>query len=154
SLYNEEIHVPLVIIDPRLTPSRRSVPTPVSLRDIPATVVELAAFPDASPFPGRSLARFWYSDSADDPSIADPVFFSGVEETIGHHRGSQAVLSDDMVYIRNPNGSDELYNIKDDPAERHDIATSQAAQPDLERLRASLREVISENPTASSTRSR
>jgi hypothetical protein len=39
--------------------SRRAVTEKVSLRDLPATIVDLAGLADGSPLPGRSLARFW-----------------------------------------------------------------------------------------------
>ncbi len=54
----EEIGVPLVILSPA-APAGRVVDSPVSLRDLPATVVDLLGMSAASPFPGRSLAAFW-----------------------------------------------------------------------------------------------
>ncbi len=61
SLYEPEIHVPLVIVAPSGVPAGRVVPGPVSLRDIPATVVDLLGWRGESPFPGSSLARTWES---------------------------------------------------------------------------------------------
>ena len=54
----EEIGVPLVILSPA-APAGRVVDSPVSLRDLPATVVDLLGLSAASPFPGRSLAAYW-----------------------------------------------------------------------------------------------
>ena len=54
----DEIGVPLVILSP-LAPAGKEVNTPVSLRDLPATVVELLGLESGSPFPGRSLAAHW-----------------------------------------------------------------------------------------------
>ncbi len=54
----EEIGVPLVILSPA-APAGRVVESPVSLRDLPATVVDLLGLSAASPFPGRSLAAYW-----------------------------------------------------------------------------------------------
>ncbi len=59
SLYETQLHVPLVIIPPAGGPSPRVVTETVSLRELAATIVELPDFKDASPFPGSSLARFW-----------------------------------------------------------------------------------------------
>ena len=59
SLYRQVVGVPLVIVDPKGVPAGRVVVEPVSLRDIPATVVDLLGLARAAPFPGRSLARFW-----------------------------------------------------------------------------------------------
>ena len=54
----DEIGVPLVILSPT-APAGRVVDSPVSLRDLPATVVDLLGLSAASPFPGRSLAAYW-----------------------------------------------------------------------------------------------
>jgi arylsulfatase A-like enzyme len=52
-LYNEQIHIPLIIIAPGRSPS--TVREPVSLVDIAPTVLELAQQPSAPTFEGRSL---------------------------------------------------------------------------------------------------
>ena len=54
----DAIGVPLVILSPR-APAGRVVMNPVSLRDLPATVVDLLGLSDGSPFPGRSLTAYW-----------------------------------------------------------------------------------------------
>ena len=54
----DEIGVPLVILSPA-APAGRVVDSPVSLRDLPATVVDLLGMSAGSPFPGRSLAAYW-----------------------------------------------------------------------------------------------
>ena len=62
SLYSTEIHVPLLIVPPGNT-SQRVVRETVSLRDVPATVVDLVGLGAGSPFPGRSLASCWRDSS-------------------------------------------------------------------------------------------
>ncbi len=42
-------------------PAGQVVYSPVSLRDLPATVVDLLGLSAGSPFPGRSLAAYWES---------------------------------------------------------------------------------------------
>ncbi len=59
SLYQTELHVPLVIIPPGKSASKQTVAETVSLRDLAATIVDLAGVKARSPFPGESLARFW-----------------------------------------------------------------------------------------------
>ncbi|HKI19435.1 MAG TPA: sulfatase-like hydrolase/transferase, partial [Isosphaeraceae bacterium] len=56
SLYQPQLHVPLVIVPPAGSPSRPSVPETASLRDLPATVVDVLGLGAGAPFPGRSLA--------------------------------------------------------------------------------------------------
>ena len=58
STYLEEVGVPLVILSPG-APAGRLITSPVSLRDLPATVLDLLGLSAGSPFPGRSLASCW-----------------------------------------------------------------------------------------------
>ena len=63
SLYNSQLHVPLVIIPPAGGPSPRVVTESVSLRNLAATIVDVLGFQEGSPFPGVTLARFWNGSS-------------------------------------------------------------------------------------------
>ena len=59
SLYRPEIHVPLLIVLPGGGNSRQVVGETVSLRDLPATITDLAGMKNDARFPGSSLARLW-----------------------------------------------------------------------------------------------
>ena len=59
SLYSTEIRVPLLILPPSGSQSGGVVRETVSLRDLPATIVDLVGLGTGSPFPGRSLASLW-----------------------------------------------------------------------------------------------
>src|SRR5262245_41948123 len=65
SVYRPEIRVPLLIVMPSGPRSPGVVRETVSLRDLPATIVDPVDLADGAPFPGRSLARFWF-----DPATA------------------------------------------------------------------------------------
>ncbi len=71
SLYQTELHVPLVIIPPPGLARKLVVPETASLRDLAATIVHLAGQGTDSPFPGASLARFW--DPSFTPATAATV---------------------------------------------------------------------------------
>ena len=58
SLYRTEIRVPLLIVLPGQDQSV-NVSETISLRDLPATIVDLAGQGTRAPFPGRSLTRLW-----------------------------------------------------------------------------------------------
>jgi arylsulfatase A-like enzyme len=73
SLYSQELHVPLMILLPGNRAAGRIVAEPVSLRDIPATIVELLGASGDSPFPGNSLARFWERGRGEDHQSATAV---------------------------------------------------------------------------------
>ena len=55
SLYRNEIRVPLLFVLPEQSRFQGVVSDTVSLRDLPATIVDLVGLADAAPFPGRSL---------------------------------------------------------------------------------------------------
>ena len=67
SLYQTELHVPLLVIPPGGATTKQVVNETVSLRDLAATVVDVIGQEAASPFPGKSLARFWDRTSAAAP---------------------------------------------------------------------------------------
>jgi arylsulfatase A-like enzyme len=74
SLHRQVVHVPLVVIDPRGMRGQagRVVSDPVSVRDVPATILDLIGNAETTQFPGRSLGRYWSDDpepSADAGSV-------------------------------------------------------------------------------------
>ena len=73
SLYRQLVEVPLVIVDPQRVPAGRVVAEPVSLRDLPATVVDLLGLAGGAPFPGRSLARFWAGNAPARAAGVEPL---------------------------------------------------------------------------------
>jgi arylsulfatase A-like enzyme len=153
SLYRTELHVPLVIVPPstRGDLAGRRVAETVSLRDLAATVVDLAGQGTRSPFPGRSLARFWDGaavapDGTGDASRAlsevvpeDPLN-PDPERLVTEPRWPLAALSDgDWTYIRREEPArEELFHLPDDALESRDLAADPAARTRLENLRASL----------------
>jgi arylsulfatase A-like enzyme len=62
SLYFRSLHVPLVMLFPGVIPASRRVGEVVSLRDVAATIVDLAGVPGR--LPGESLRATWDSSSA------------------------------------------------------------------------------------------
>ena len=103
TLYSQEIRVPLLVIAPGRVPKGKVVSAPASLRDLPATVVDLAGLGPESSFPGRSLARRWAPARAGDSLTADPVFaeFDNRSLPEDHSRRLwRSVSLGDMVYLR------------------------------------------------------
>ena len=156
SLYDQEVRVPLVIVPPRGGEAGRVVERVVSLRDIPATVVDLAGLGADSPFPGRSLARCWAPGSgpagpADRPvlvEVEEPAQASPNQGRSPIFRGSmKAVIADGRAYIRNGDGVEELYDVAGDPGESHDLAGTPEALPQLERARDQLRRLLQKGPS-------
>ncbi len=144
SLYEPEVHVPLLIVAPSLVPEGRVVHDPVSLRDIPATVVDLLGDPQSPLFPGRSLARTW-RPSGSPPAGADlplaelrPL----VEPTFARldSPGSATALFDkNFAYIHHEIGPDELYDLDVDPTQSHDLHDHPDSAPVLARFRRTIK---------------
>ncbi len=145
SLYSTEIRVPLLILPPGNNLPARDVRRTVSLRDIPATVVDLVGLGADSPFPGRSLAQLWRDSPAGAvPSDAESVVLSELPAPTPNdfgrspaRRGPMLSLAEgDFVYIRNQgDGTEELFNERDDPRELTNRARVDALKPVLERFR-------------------
>jgi arylsulfatase A-like enzyme len=148
SLYQTELHVPLVIIPPGGSPSKRIVTETVSLRNLAATIVDVLDLETGSPFPGKSLARFWEgsppspSPPADqtlsevvpfDPNNVDP------SEMVKPHWPLAAVNEGGWTYIRREGDvHEELFHLREDAKESRNLAGSPAARAELDRMRGSL----------------
>ncbi len=143
SLYRQAMQVPLVIRYPAGVPANHRVRTPVSTRELPATIVDLTGIAPARPFPGESLRR-WLADSAAPDSllggvrkaIREPEFYPAAQ-------GDLAVITDGgLRYIRNlGTGAERLYDFEQDPTERHDLIADSLAEPRLAGLRAMMNQI-------------
>jgi arylsulfatase A-like enzyme len=153
SLYRQEVRVPLILVGPLGIPPGRTVAGAVSLRDIPATVVDRLGLSGGSPFPGRSLARFWDpsargAEAPDEPILSEVSIkpkaarppSPGEPPALGGPMAS--LIADGRVYIRDAFGREELYDLADDPCEAHDLSGSAAARPALERCRIALDRLV------------
>jgi len=146
SLYRQLVQVPLVIVDNKGAPSTRVVAEPVSLCDVPATVIDLLGLGRDAPFPGRSLTRFWRRpDQAVSPP-ADPLLMETGKPELLTNQGREpaakgpmkSLVARGMHYIRTADGLEELYMLNSDPEERLNLAGSPNAQAVLERFRNTL----------------
>ena len=151
SLYQTEVHVPLLLIPPVTAGSRwagRTVAEPVSLRDVPATIVDELGVREGSPFPGESLARFSRGASspapadttAGDPALSEVVPIDVLDpdpaQLLVRRWPLGAVADGDWTYIRREGDvHEELYNLREDRHELHDRAGDQGARPVLDRMR-------------------
>ena len=128
-LYDETIHVPLLIKLPETQPSAKPatvrVAAKVRLVDVAPTVLEIAAIPVPSQLPGQSLLRIAKSGSGGDQpaySRADlPQRGFGWSPLESWRAGK-------YLYIRAP--KPELYDLTADPAAAHNLAQSSKATLD------------------------
>jgi arylsulfatase A-like enzyme len=151
SLYETELHVPLVVVPPGGRAEKRVVRETVSLRDLAATVVELSGLGDKTPFPGVSLARFWKPPSqraplqlsSASPALAEVVPVNPLKK---NSRGVPqqlpplgAVKEAEWSYIRQDLGDrEELFNLRADRKEGHNLAGEPAYRATLQEMRKAL----------------
>jgi arylsulfatase A-like enzyme len=151
SLYQTELHVPLLIVPPRGTAAKRVVKETVSLRDLAATVVDVLGLEAGSPFPGTSLARYWDGPTTTPPLPRAPFDLALSEVVPGFATNVDgyglpkkswplgALNDGDWSYIRGEGKvHEELFRVSKDVREQHNLARDPAAQPILERMRQTL----------------
>jgi arylsulfatase A-like enzyme len=136
SLYAPLLHVPLLVMWPGRIPSGIVVTQPVGLRHLSATMVDLAGV-GSDGLRGDSLAPLWRSDNAAQQRTEEPLLASlekgiRVDARWRNARGGlHSLISGNLHYIRNEDGSEELFDLIHDPGEQYNRATDSDAMPDL-----------------------
>jgi arylsulfatase A-like enzyme len=160
SLYLNEVHVPLVFLLPA-GPHGRAVTSPVSLRDLPATIVDLLGFGGESPFPGQTLAAHW-RDSAAASSTASASTTPAISEADFQAIGlnvcagtgpfqwgfTMSQVSSGWHYVRDATGAEGLYNLVADPTESRNLAKSPDSSRAVIAFRQSLLDALAGMPRA------
>jgi choline-sulfatase len=123
-LYDETIHVPLIVKLPEAAPSAKRVAARVRLVDIAPTLLEIAGVPVPSQMQGQSLLRVARTSSGDQPVYSRSELpqrgfgWSTLESwRVGKY-----------LYIRAP--KPELYDLSADPGATRNLAASSKATLD------------------------
>ncbi len=129
SLYRPVIYVPLIIWYPKAVPQNLRIETPVSNAALPATMLDLLGEPAQDLFPGPSLAELW-RDPASAARFPDPIAEMAESPWVNPNHLSikgdmVSVISSDWQYIEHEYNGVELYNLKDDPDQLHNLAAKQ-----------------------------
>ncbi|MDT8303199.1 MAG: sulfatase [Sedimentisphaerales bacterium] len=126
-LHIQSIHVPLLLRYPASVPVGVVVNKPVSLRDVPATTVEILGLDDAGAFPGQSLSRHW---TGTDHNLSEPgesmlselIYAPWDPEWAPVSKGDmKSLVTGEIHYIRNGDGTEEVYNLREDPMEHNNL---------------------------------
>jgi arylsulfatase A-like enzyme len=129
SLYRSLLHVPLVVIDPRRPAGGRRIDTMVTLRDLPATILELIGLPGTK-IPGDPFADLITGKSAPGSAPSKPKFayVSRSPNFPPWHPNSkgpvEAVFLHNMHYIKSEQ-KEELYDFENDPEEQWNLVESE-----------------------------
>ncbi len=145
SVYSTEAHVPLVVVPPAGSSRAGVVNDPVTLRDVPATIAEWTGLGLSSPFPGHPLTQH-AANGWDWPATRSPVLCELTHviafppnEAIPPPFGlARSLVARDRLYIRRPEGVEELYDLRNDPRELIDLARDSSSISVVEQFREEL----------------
>jgi arylsulfatase A-like enzyme len=113
ALWEEPTRAPLIFVAPGVTSAGTACHQPVDFMTIYPTLCQLAGVPTPAHVQGKSLAKL-----LDDPQAAweQPAITT-------HGRGNHAVRLGPWRYIRYADGSEELYDHRNDEYEWYNLAT-------------------------------
>lgn len=112
-VYEENLHVPMMLWNPRLFAGGRSSDAVGGLVDVGATICDVIGVPPAASWQGRSLL---------DPDHPPRTFFSAAND--GYLLG---VRQERWKYVFNATrGREELFDLSTDPTEQHNVAREYA----------------------------
>ena len=126
SLYQELIHVPLLVRWPGRVPAGSRIRTPVSLIDLAPTLLALTGLPGDPAHQGRSLARTMQTaeEPPPRPILAEAIEF-GPDRFLIREGNLKVVLTpypDRFSIVPIPARTLEVFDLDADPLERHDLS--------------------------------
>ena len=141
TLWDRSARVPLIFAGPGVGEGTR-VTSPAELLDIYPTLVELAGLPAQDGLEGHSLV----------PQLRDPAAPREWPAITTHNAGNHGVRSEKWRYIVYADGSEELYDMENDPQEFDNLA----GDPQYAEVIAEHREYLPESdlPPAPGSRAR
>jgi iduronate 2-sulfatase len=139
TLFEEALHVPLVIAAPDLPHPGAVVSAPVEVLDLYPTVTELAGLPPVTDLDGVSLVRLLASPDAAGRGPA--VSYRRVQPT---NRGV-SIRTPSLRYTLWPDGSEELYDYRTSGADSENLADRPDRADEKARLRARLVALLAES---------
>jgi len=147
SLYRPLLHVPLIFVWPGHVSAGARIRQPVSLRDVPATILGLADIELPEPFFGHSLAPYLTRPDAPADTPRSAVLSEVGEASFrasycrNAHGDMQSLVEGTMHLIVNHDGTKELYDMAVDPREENNLIEQRAGV--AARMHAALRAVLS-----------
>jgi arylsulfatase A-like enzyme len=150
SNYEETTHVPILIVAPGVLPADRVVTERVRSTDLAPTVAELLGLEPHPRFSGRSLVPLAKGQKEKDERVVVTEGRGTRGIIFGRHRliTREGLVRTTMFEGRSVTVNEELYDLVDDPGERHDLAPT---SPDrVAEMRARLAAALANVPVAGS----
>lgn len=142
--WRQSTRMPLIVVPPRgeKTVRGRTCDDPVSLLDLYPTLIEVCRLPARADLAGQSLT----------PLLANPELKTGRAVVTTFDPSNHALSTRDWRYLRYHDGAEELYDMRTDPREWHNLAKVPAHEATLTQLRQQLdqhlRALVPTNGTA------
>ncbi|HLX60981.1 MAG TPA: sulfatase [Planctomycetota bacterium] len=143
--YEESLRVPLIVRDPRLPAARRGQRCDelVLNVDLAPTFCTLAGVPVPAPMQGRELTPLLRGETP--ANWRRDFLYQFTWSAQNDIPGAEAVCSKDWKYIRwQENQTEELFDLRADPREEHNLSHDAVRTAELERLRSRLTELRQE----------
>jgi len=129
--YEPSVAVPLIFHVPGLTQANARCATPISITQVMPTILEICGVPVPSGIDGESLVR----DLRQPAATRQTTVYS--EYALRSPGAKYMIRRGDYKYCHYDNDTPELYNLRGDPKEMHNLAAtekSRAAEMDAEIL--------------------
>jgi arylsulfatase A-like enzyme len=140
-----------MIAFPGHIPAGRRVREAITLRDLPATVLDLVDLQGEAHLPGNSLARFW-NGAGDSGMLAADTLLAEISagiytpEYYPVSKGDmKSLIYNGLHYIKNGDDSEELYDFENDSTELRNIAGSEKGRRSLDFFRQCLDHIFTYN---------
>ncbi len=133
--------------------------TAVSLRDLPATVVDLLGLESGARFPGRSLAVHWRpaQPSRVAAEMTSPAFSEQADWALFEPNDASkprlgdfqmSLMADGRHYTRDGLGNERLFDVTEDPFEIENLAQGPKAEKSVAVFRKMLLDFLIDNPAS------
>jgi choline-sulfatase len=120
TLWERSTRVPLIFAGPGIARGARTT-RPAELLDLYPTLIELCGLSPRNDLEGLSLV----------PQLTDPNAPRMQPAITSHNRGNHGIRSERWRYIRYADGSEELYDLQEDPNEWTNLAANPQFAPTL-----------------------
>lgn len=116
TLYQELLHVPLILAGPGIPPGRR-VPCPTTLLDVAPTILHALRLPPVAGMEGQSLNLLLSSEK---PGRCEPRALAA--ESPAYGPDARAMLYQGFKLVLRKGAAPALYNLAQDPGEHRNLA--------------------------------